>query len=168
MLKCWEEDPSRRPTFTEIKTKFYHFLNSSSNHIQFPSCSNLAVEAESNIHATESNGITNISLNDLSGKSHDGYIMADEISRSLDSHTDSKFLTIATGMRRPVSEPILDPEYLRSIESNPDTGENDEFRMRSQTNPYVQTPKRASKSEIRKERFVWVSETPRIFIEPAN
>ena len=162
MLDCWLEDPSKRPSFNELHAKFEAFSNDNQLLIQFPkseviSCtytSTIAIElSDSNLRDVVSLGERSPLFDYLRIQNH----TIEEQNKNL--------LVVGTGIRRILSEPIL--EGGQAVPICNDEYEGD-IRKRSLSNSYVSTPKRNSWYEMRRNKnFVWNQQIPQVNVIPA-
>lgn len=155
MLHCWQEDPTHRPSFVDLKevmSKFSH--GSDSPLIQFPDPGSASDSSPSNSYSvtspTGNNGCNTLAQ------------VADTANSPLTTPTSiqQSFLAVRTRVRRHASEPNSD------LDSAEDAGRS--VTRRTHSNPYVKTPKLDSKVQARRS-FEWNLEPldlPIITIQP--
>ena len=135
MMSCWEEDPSLRPYFSQLKLQFKKLIEEKLEVIAFPS-------AEDEFEANHS---PIIGL----GISEDGSTVASGRERS--ASLSEKDLLESERLTRPVSAPSLNREEGESLDLEPPQSR----RYHKSINPYVRTPKHDSIFEIQKNQHGW-------------
>ncbi len=151
-MSCWEEDPSLRPNFSQLKLQFKKFMEEKLEVIAFPS-------AEDEFEANHS---PIIGL----GISEDGSTVAPGRARSASlSANDLLEVEMSERLTRPVSAPSLNREEGESLDLEPPQSR----RYHKSINPYVRTPKHDSIFEIQKNQHGWNRQkVPRILVSASE
>lgn len=156
-MDCWLEDPSKRPAFAELQAKFEAFPNDNQHLIQFPKSED--IRTSSNTAEPFDNVFRDaVSLGGLSPT-------MDYLTIQNRREQNKNLLVVGTGMRRILSEPIL--EGWQAVPMSDDESEVD-IKRRSLSNSYVSTPKRDSWFQIKlNNNTVCNQEIPQVHIIPA-
>lgn len=159
MMDCWLENPSKRPSFEELKAKFEAFSNYDHLLIQFPKGGD-SNYPYANTMATEP---LDNNLGDLVSAEEQPLLDYLTIQTQTVGEQNGNLLEVECRMRRISSEPILERDGQGGL-TNDQEGE-EEFRKRSLSNSYVRTPKTDSRFGTRQSRkFVWSQEIPEVHI----
>lgn len=171
MLQCWEEKPSNRPSFAKLKARVNKFMQDNSNFIHFPSPNNGYVTISEPYNPPSSNisGLLTPTPQGMDSynpppPSYDTLARAGSHSRST-SPVQRDRLEVSNRVRHHFSEPSLEG---REGGLGPALEGDDSLVMvkRTQSNPYVRTPKR-SKIQVRRS-FERMFELPQIMVQSAH
>ena len=155
MVRCWLEDPSKRPSFTELREKFEAFSKENHLLIHFPKNSDVNFP---NITTVVSESPVSNIRDSLSPDVQSLMVPRNVQINGIGEQDTNLLHIVGTGMRRILSEPILEGSQNAAISGSENEGS---FRKRLSSNPYVSSPRRPNSQFLMttSKSAVWNQET---------
>ena len=172
MLNCWEEEPSKRPTFSELRKGINQFMQDKCHLIHFASPDNGYDSLSEPYHRAASSVLSDFLVPGLANGVAFGYDSLARVPRSRSRSPSPQLDRLgvsprSSSPRHHLSEPNLERRDGGSSDEEEEVSRRSGgFVRRSHSNPYVQTPKH-SKSVVRRSvEFEWNFVPPQITIQP--